>query len=168
METKETFAKLKSHILEGMVFHDEMSRYFDFLGMDGQKKCHEHHYEEETKNYRTLCSFYMKHYNQLIPTEPMSQPDVIPQNWFNYERKDVDISTKRNAVKTAYNKWIAWESETKSFYEDMYAELMDNAEISSALFIEYFISDVSEELAEAKVRQLKLESVGYELTYINE
>ena len=168
METKDIFAKLKARMLEGMVFHDEMSRYFSFLNLKNFRRCHEHHYKDETESYKCLCSYYMRNYNRLIPTEPMARPDVIPQSWYNYERKDVDANTKRNGVRSSYEKWIAWESETKSFYEDMYAELMENGEIASAVFIERFIDDVSEELADAKEEHIKLESVGYDMAYIAE
>ena len=51
MVIEEIFAKLKNHMLEGMVFHDQMSRYYDFLNLKGYKRCHEYHYFEETLGY---------------------------------------------------------------------------------------------------------------------
>ena len=98
MEVSEIFARLKAHMLEGMVFHDEMVRYYGFLNCDKWKNEHEWHYAEETEGYRQLCDYYMNHYNMLIPVEPMNRPDVIPESWYRYMRQDVDAGTKKNGM----------------------------------------------------------------------
>ena len=115
MEVSEIFAKLKAHILEGMVFHDEMVRYYGFLNCDKWKNEHEWHYAEETEGYRELCDYYMNHYNMLIPVEPMNRPDVIPESWYRYMRQDVDAGTKKNGIEVGIRKWVEWEREQNKF-----------------------------------------------------
>ena len=146
---EEIFAKLKARMLEGMVFHDEMSRYYDFLNLCDLRDEHRHHYDEETKGYIKLCEYYMHHANKLIPHTPMSRPDVIPESWYMYTRQDVDASTRRNAVQSGAKKWVAWESETKGLYEDCCGELLNDGEIASAYFVMEYAKDVDNELAEA-------------------
>ena len=166
MTTAEIFARLKAHALEGLVFHDEMVRFYDFLALDGYKKCHKHHYEEESQSYRKLCSYYMEHFNRLIPNVPMERPDVIPDTWYNYSRHDVDPGTKASAVKTGMEKWVEWEKKTKQLYEEMCEELLSLAEIAAADFIMGFIQDVDHELKFATTKHLILESAGYDMKFI--
>ena len=166
MTTAEIFAKLKAHALEGLVFHDEMARYYDFLALDGYKECHEYHYAEESNAYRKLCSYYMNHYHRFIPTLPMERPDVIPQSWYNYSRQDVDAGTKASSVKTGAGKWVEWEKKTKQIYEEMYEELVSLDEIAAADFIMCFIRDVDNELKYATTKHLALEAAGYDIHFI--
>jgi len=146
MEVSEIFARLKAHILEGMVFHDEMVRYYGFLGLGDWKNEHEWHYAEETDGYRQLCDYYLEHYNALIPVEPMNRPDVIPESWYRYTREDVDDGTRKNGKEIGVKKWVEWERETKQLFQEMWKELTDIGEIAAALFISRYIRAVDEEL----------------------
>ena len=166
METSEVFAILKAHMLEGMVFHDEMQRYFKFLGFDGYSKAHRHHYHEETEGYHRLCEYYLDHYNMMIPVREMKRPDVIPGSWYKFDKKEVDVSTKRTGVKEGIQKWVKWEEETKALYEEMAKELIMMEEIASAEMIKCFVMDVDEELSEADKKHIQLETVGYDIGYI--
>lgn len=104
MDIQDVFAKLKARMLAGMVFHDEMARYFDFLNLREYRNNHRKHYFEETENYHSLCEYYSHHFNKLIPNEPMERPSVIPDSWYMYTRQEVDSGTKKNAVKAAVRK----------------------------------------------------------------
>ena len=157
MDVSEIFARLKQHALEGMVFHDEMVRYYDFLNLETHRKRHLRQYEEETRGYRRLCDYYMSRYNQLIPEKPMNRPDVIPESWYRYSRPDVDANTRNNAIRVASGKWVDWERETKTLYEEMYQELMNIGEIASAMFVSCMIRDVDEEHAEAVRKHIDLD-----------
>ena len=46
MTNEEIFNKLASHMIEGIMIHDEMSRAYSFLGLEGFKLCHEYHFLE--------------------------------------------------------------------------------------------------------------------------
>ena len=146
---EEVFARLKARMLEGMVFHDEMARYYDFLNMCEFRDEHRKHYAEETEGYQKLCDYYMHHFNKLLPNLPMSRPEVIPDSWRMYTRQDVDEGTRTNAKRDGIRKWIEWETETKDLYEDMCGELLNNGEIAAAIFVGKFVKDVDCELAEA-------------------
>ena len=166
MEVSEVFSKVKARMLEGMVFHDEMSRYFDFLDLCGYRYRHRKHYEEETKGYQKLCEYYMHHFNKLIPHQPMDRPDVIPDSWYNYSQTEVDSNTKRNAIRNATRKWVEWETDTKNIYENMCGELLNEGEIASYEFLSRFVKDVDEELKEAIHHHISLETIGYDLSFI--
>jgi hypothetical protein len=152
MDINEIFAELKAHMLGGMVFHDEMIRYYSFLRCYDWKEEHEHHYNEKTKGYRELCDYYISHYDKLIPNKPMERPDVIPESWYKYSREDVDESTKRNALKFGLKMWMNWEKKTLELYQAMCKQLMDMGEVASAIFLTKYITAVDEELKEAQKR----------------
>ena len=157
MEVSEIFARLKAHMLEGLVFHDEMVRYYGFIHCDDLKKEHECHYEDETGGYRKLGEYYMRHYNMLIPTEPMERPDVIPESWYRYARQDVDTQTRNNAMRVGMKKWVEWERATKQLYQDMWVELTGLGEIASACMLEHYIRDVDGELKCAEEKLMSLD-----------
>ena len=155
---EDVFARLKARMLEGMVFHDEMSRYYDFLGMSDMREKHRCHYADETEGYIKLCEYYIYHFGKLIPQTPMNRPDVIPDSWYMYSRQDVDASTRRNAMRSGAKMWVAWESETKDLYEDCCGELLNNGEIASAYWLMDYIKDVDDELAGAHELLISVES----------
>lgn len=166
MVVEEIFARLKKHMLEGMVFHDQMAKYYDFLNLKGYKRCHEYHYFCETLGYRKLYRYFMNHYQMFIPYEDMDDPQAIPMNWYKYTRQEVDPGTKRSSVKSGIEKWVKWEKETKKLYQEMYEELIKIGEIAAAQFIGCYVADVDCELKYAERKHIDLESINYDLPTI--
>ena len=163
MDTQDVFARVKARMLEGMVFHDEMARYYDFLGFYDMGETHRCRYHEETEGYIKLCDYYLHHHNRLIPQTPMERPDVIPDSWYMYARQDVDTGTKKSSVRNGMKKWVEWESGTKDLLEDMAGELLNSGEIADAVFLTRYITDVGKELKEANREHIRLESIGYDI-----
>ena len=81
-------------------------------------------------------------------------------------RQDVDANTKRNAVRSGLEKWIAWEKETKELYERMYKELIEIGEVASACKIKRFLKNVDKELKKAQRYQLNKMAVDYDMVTI--
>ena len=148
------------------MIHDQMSSYYDFLNLCGYQKCHEYHYWCESASYLKLKHHYFKYHSKLIKEKQIDNPNAIPKSWYNYEREDVDVSTKRNGVKAGLEKWIDWEKETKDLYEKMYKELIMLNEINDAKFIEKLICDVTHEWAQAKEEYLNIKAVDFDIEYV--
>ena len=168
MTVSEIFSELSAHFIKGMMLHDQTANYYDFLQLRGFKRCHEYHFKVESCSYRKLNRYYINHYHQLIPESKDDNPDIIPNTWYKYSRFDVDVQTKKNAIKTAMDKWVSWEKSTKEKLEGYYCELLDLNEISTAIFLTQFIEDVDCELKWAERKQLDLMSVDYDMSYIME
>lgn len=168
MEVSEIYTKLSTHMIKGIMIHDQMANYYDFLGLEGYKRCHEYHMFKEMCNYRSLNRYFINHHNMLIPEEQFENPDVIPESWYKYERQDVDASTKKNAVMSGLDKWVDWERDTKELYEDMYKELCEIGEVASAMKVKEFIEDVDYELKKAERYQLNKKATGYDMVSIIE
>lgn len=166
MELKEVYSKLSAHMVKGMMVHDQLANYYDFLGLKGYKKCHEYHFFKETCGYKKLCKYFINHHNMLVPEEQIDDPDIIPENWYKHIRADVDMATKRSAIKTGLEKWISWEKETKKLYEQMYQELMNIGEIASAFKVKEYVCDVDTELKKAERYWLSKEATNYDMSEI--
>ena len=166
MTVEEIFNKLASHMVEGIMYHDEMAKAYDFLGLSGFAKCHDYHHICETQGYRKLSHYYATHYHKLIKLEQLNQPQIIPDNWYKYSTLEVDINTKRSAVKELMQRWVNQEKETKTLYQSMRQELCSIGEVAAALKLECFICDVDEELVWAEKKWLKLETTGYDIGVI--
>ena len=47
-----------------------------------------------------LKAYYITHFDKLLPEGKAKNPDAIPSGWLRYERNDVDVNTRRSAVKS--------------------------------------------------------------------
>lgn len=166
MTIEEIFSKIASHMIKGIMYHNEFAKAYNFLGLWGMAKCHIHHQFEEEFNYVHLSHYYATHQFKLIHVEELPKLTVIPDTWYKYTTQDVDTNTKKNAVKDLMLQWINWEKETKQFYSDMRHELMNLGEVAAALHIEKYLQDVDKELSHAQKKLIKLETVNYDWTYI--
>lgn len=166
MTTEEIFRKIVSHMIEGLMFHDEMAKVYDFLGLYGYARCQDYHHIEETNGYRQLYNYYATHYYQLIMIDNIPKPKIIPDTWYKYHTQVVDIGTKKNMIKELHTKWVEWEKSTKKLYQEMRQELVALNEIDAALELDKYIRDVSKELHHAEKSLLNLESINYDMSLI--
>ena len=168
MELKEIYSNIVSHMIKGMMIHAQLADYYDFLGLEGYKRCHEYHYLQESCSYRGISRYFINHHNMLIPDEKIENPNIIPESWFNHTRDDVDSATKKNAVKSGLTKWVEWERDTKKLYERMYKELMELDEVASACKVKELVMEVDCELKKAERYWLNKEAMGWDMTAIIE
>lgn len=166
MEVSEIFSELSAHFIKGLMLHDQMADYYDFLSLRGYKRCHEYHFKAESCNYRKLHRYYLNQYNKLIKEIRVDDPKVVPDSWYNYYRKDVDVNTKRNSIKAAISRWVDWEEDTLAKLCNAQRDLYDLSEVASALFLDEFIKDVECELKHAKRKLIELSDVEFDLSYI--
>ena len=168
MTIEEIFTKLISHMEEGVCYHAELAKTFDFLGLWGFSKVQLHHQCEELRGKMLLQHYYAAHYFKLISVENFSKPEIIPQAWFKYTTQSVDTNTKREAVKNLLTKWANWERDTKTFYQEMRLELETLKEYDAAERLQAYIHDVSHELHDVEKLLIKLESINYDIITIEE
>ena len=166
MAIDEIFTELSGHMIKGLMIHDQMSDFYDYLSLRGYKRCHEWHYMKEMSGYRRLHRYVINHYGKLIEEKRIDDPEVIPSSWYRYSRNEVDANTKRNAVRTGIEKWVSWEKETKALYQKAYRELMDMKEEAMAIFLQDYIEDVDCELKWAERKAIELADVDYSLAFI--
>jgi len=161
MQTSDIFAKIRGRLVAGVMFHADMSNYFDFLNLHGFEKMHEYHLFEETAELRSVERYYTEHFNALIPSTQTEKVDVIPEFWLNHTRSDMSADAKRRAVRDGMAKWIDWETKSKALYGQHYEELCNDGEIAAAMKVGELICGVDDELKHAHNLMLTLEGVSY-------
>lgn len=166
MTIEEIYSNIAKHMVKGIMFHEQMANYYDFIGLHGYKRCHEYHYFCESKCFRKLNRYFINHHNKLIKEEDIEKPDMIPMSWYQYKREDVSSTDIRNAAKISVEMWVKWERDTKLLYENMFSEAMAAGEVASAKKICTFVKDVDHELKYAERYMLKLKAVDYDLGFI--
>lgn len=166
MTIEEIYSKISAHMIEGMMTHEGLANYYDFLGLHGFKRVSEYYYIGETINHRRLNRYFINHHGKLIPEERVDNPVVIPESWYKYRREDVDTQTKRNAVKAGIERWVTWERETKTFLEEMCNQLYSIDAVADSIYIKSFICDVDKELKKAERCWIKMLSCNYDIIYI--
>lgn len=163
MTVEEIFSLIAEHMVEGLMTHAQLADMYNFLGLKGYQKCHEYHYYCENKNFRELTDYYLTHYNKLIAERPFKNPNIIPENWIQFNRFQVDEATRKSYIQYGIEKWINWEKDTKTLYQKYYQDLMQNESVAAALQIEKYIKDVDEELADAEQKLLFCSSIDYDI-----
>ena len=166
MTVEEIYSQISSHMIKGMMIHENLANYYDFLGLKGYKRCHEYHFLDETCNFRKLNRYFINHHNKLIPDIDIDTPTVIPESWYRVTRFDVDSAMKKSAIRNGLTMWHNWEKETKQLYEQMYKELMAINEVASALFIKEFICCVDKELKSVERYMLNKTAIDFDLSVI--
>lgn len=169
MSIEEICAAIAQKLLQGSMVHQQLINYYNFLALQGYQECHSYHYYEQSCAYLEFVKYYINHYNRLVPRhslEGLTSPNVLPDNWYNYERNDMDVNTKRNAVKNGLQKWISWEKEVKRFLQEMYVELINNNEVALAFKIKQYIESVDQELEKAELKYLQIKSSDYDMSLI--
>lgn len=166
MTCTEIFTELINHMVEGIMTHEELTNYYQFLGLPKYSECHEKHYYEENKSYRKIYNYYIKTYNKLLPNVRVNIPQIIPEAWFQHIRQDVDMKTKQTAIKEGLEYWLAWEKETYDLYQNLYQELIKLNKIGDAEELKCLIYDVQLEISEIEQYQLNKISINYNMSEI--
>ena len=169
MSVEEICAAIAQKLLQGSMVHQQLINYYNFLALDGYRKCHQYHYYEQSYGYIEFVKYYVEHYGRLVPKyslESLTSPTILPQNWYNYKRDDMDINTKRNAIKNGLERWITWEKEIKTFLQEMYIELINNNQIALAMKVSQKIQDVNQELKYAGIRYLQIKASDFDMSMI--
>ena len=162
----EVFNQVSRRQVQALMFHEQMADYFDFLSLGGIKRWHEHQYIAESCEMRGIHRYAINHLGKIINDGQISGTDYIPKSWYNYNRKDVDTNTRKQAVREAFEKWVAWETETKTLYQNWFKTLTDNAKIAEADKINCLICDVDKELKCVERKMLEYKAVDYDMSYV--
>ena len=167
MTIEEIFSSIANHMRVGLLFHNELINIYNFLNLDGYRKEQQQQYFQESHNYLNLKAFYLNQYGKMIvENETFERPKLIPDNWYRYQKKDVDTSTKRSAIRDLFQEWIKWEEKTKKLLNDCYLQLIELREVFSALKVKELLQDVCKELNRARKQQIDLETIGYDIVHI--
>lgn len=165
---EEIYNEINSRQIAALMFHRQMSDYFDFLGLRGYKRLHEYQYLCESKENLHVSRYYINHHGKLLSDGFRGEVKMIPEAWLTANRMSVGRSTKQKAVEDGFNSYHSWEAETKTVYERYAARLRETGCESDAIFVDCLVEDVDKELKKVERIILDLISTGYDMVYIVE
>lgn len=166
MGVNEIFSEISKTQVQGMMLHNDMADYYDFLDLHGFKRMHEYHFLKEAAAMRGVHRYFINHYNMLMDEPALQAEYHIPKTWHGKVRQNVDGSAKKTAIKNSIEKWADWERHVKTFYEEKYSELCSMNEIAAAMKVKSLIADVDQELKGVDRLHIELASIEYDLPYI--
>lgn len=163
------FSEISKHMIEATMYHEEMTNYYDFLGLKGFKRMHEKQLYSELIGRRKLHSYFVSAENKLIPS-PTSIDTVarIPAEWYNYSRKDVDGDVVLRNTEKSLKEYREWEHETLELFEGFAKELLEHGHIAHYEFVKCYVKDVAYELKRLDKLIQSLTEVEYDVIYIVE
>lgn len=168
MTIDDIFSDISTHMVEGLMTHDQLATYYCFLNMQGYAKCHLYHYLSESKEYIDLKRYYHKSHNKLIKEKPVTNPKLLPESWYGHYMEDVDTTTKKSAIKTGIESWIDWETETMKLYSKAYKDALSLNEVADTRYIGTLVDGAAKELASAKSTYILLQSCNFDMVMITE
>lgn len=163
---KDLFSAISARQLTALMFHEEMTDLFDFLGLKGFKRMHEYQYYSESIQYRNLKKYYLNHYGMLIPDEEIKEVYIIPDDWYKYTREDVTPTVRKQYVQRAMEQYKDWERGTKELYQKCAAILMSWQKVADFNEINCLVCDVNCELKKLERLCIELNAVDYDAIYI--
>lgn len=166
MTVEEIFSALDSHLVKGLMMHEQMADYYDFLNLAGYKRLHEYQFISESVELRGLHRYYVNHFEKLLPDLEIENPRAIPYGWYGHKRMDIAPEEKKRYIRDGIEKWVAWETDTKTVYQKAYKELCEIGEIAAAGKIKKMIDAADQELKRACRMRLSLKMIDYDLTTI--
>jgi hypothetical protein len=169
MTCTDIFKEIAKRQITALMFHDQMRDLYDFLGLSGFKRWHQHHYIAESKEFHKLKHYFMSTHNKLLDAEGTKEPiSVIPDDWYNYTRMDVTPQLRKQHVEASFEAYKTWEEETKKCYEEYSKALYDMGNVADALKVDCLVKDVTCELKHLYKWMLKLKAVNYDMNFILE
>ena len=167
MTVDEVFTAIVSHMVKGVMMHEQLSSYYAFAGLHGYEKYHSDRYIEESKTLIKTSSYYTSRYGRLIQDIKIDIPKLIPQSMYKHTTEELGVNDIRQIVKATLKEWVDWEAETKELYEDCYAKLIsDNTAVADAMFVAKLIKEVDKEHSEAYSFWLYKKSTDFDINVI--
>lgn len=165
---EEIYNEINSRQIAALMFHRQMSDYFDFLCLRGYKRLHEYQYLCECKANIHVSRYYINHHGKLLSDSFSGEVKMIPAAWLTANRMSVGRATKQKAVEDGFNVYHTWEAETKAVYEKYAVKLRESGHEADAIFVDCLVEDVDKELKKVESIILDLISTGYDMVYIVE
>lgn len=163
----EVFETIVCHEAKGVTFHDKMIDVFGFLGLYGFKKLHEYRFIAESLELIQTKCYVLDHLNMLTCYEIDEKGlGIIPEEWYSGMREDVTPEERQEYCIFAFKLYKQWEEETRELYSFCANELMALNRTADFQEIAEKVKDEDEEIKHLEKLCIKLDSVGWDMSYI--
>lgn len=156
--------RIGERLLAGVMFHTEMADLFHFLGLKGFYKWQKYQMCEELEHLQNFKCYILKYHHMLIDLQNAEQPEkLIPNEWYSRSALEVSQTDITNNLKSALDKYVKWEEETKKV---LYDEIANLESVSDKDQVEELIEDVECELATVEALRQKIQVTSFSPIFI--
>lgn len=148
------------HMVEGLMFHDQMMQFFLYLGMPGLARLQEKRYLDESRAMAELQQYAIRAYGMIASDSGTSARDYIPSTWRDSPRNLVDLRGTEDA-RVALETWEGWEADTRKLYGQLYFQAGEIRDAAASERLAELVRDADKEhrfVAELLARAMAVET----------
>lgn len=167
-ERKEVYPHIAEIKAQGILFHQEMVDYFDFLNLSGFRRLHEYQMIKEANEWMELRHRYIKILNELMPdiTTYEMPKRYIPEGWRRASRSEVNKNILQKAVQSALVSYGTWEKYVAKECGKAAAKMREyNCEVDAEYFSKLACCSMCE-IEKLEKIMLRLNICDYDIVYI--
>lgn len=97
MPVIDVFTKVSDHLIDGMMMHEQMADYYNFLGLEGFKRLHEYHFLCETISMRRIHRYFIDRLALSLGAVDYDMQVIVPMQHElheKYRKKLHDVGKK--------------------------------------------------------------------------
>jgi len=167
-EVHEIMNCIYKHKMDGVIFHQSMADFYDFMRLIGFKDWQHHQFEEELGELEDMQTKYISMTHMLLSAEgEVFKNEVIPETWYEQSNMGIDAEEIKKQVKGSLHLYMDWEEKTKALYLEKHNKLIELKEYHAASAVREMAEDVAAEIEFLEEVIMELESVVYSPEYIH-
>lgn len=132
------------HMVEGLMFHDQMMQFFLYMGLPGLARLQEKRYLSESKAMARLQRYAVQAYGTIPSDSGTNARDYIPSTWRDSPRNLVDLRGMENA-RVALETWEGWEADTCKLYGQLYFQAGEIRDAAASETLAELVRDADKE-----------------------
>lgn len=168
MSEKDIFADVLRNILEGLMFHNQMIMYFDYMGLTGLADLQRCRFRDENKEMMHLQRYFVECYGTVPNEANVEARNYIPMEWQSDDRALLRAEQKRDFVKFGIETWKDWEDKSKARYSKAYFDLSDVQDAGGTERLGLLVQSVEQELRYVSGLMDRLRGCDYDMIAVVE
>lgn len=163
---EEIYQKYVNHQLIGIMLYEELSNCMDFLGFEGYKRKFEYYNIEETVERKHFMRYYINHYSKLLRDEKVNQIEIIPSQYYNYEREDITKEHKMKYLKESLLSVRDYYVDTINYLNEVIKTLANNNAMQDMCIFKNRLECYCQRLKYLDGHLIYLEDINYDINTI--
>lgn len=152
--------------LLGVMIHDDMQNYFDFLDTHGFKREQEIRTFDEMAEFKGLCRYLINNHDKM-PDKDVESIDIAPLDIKKYtSRMSVPVDMKKQMLKKLFETWLEWEKETSELFEEITTLLAKTNHNVDAVKVRELLKGSRNEIKYVERRLIEYNNVEWDLHHI--
>jgi len=138
---------INNRLKTAVQFHLESADMYAYLSLYGFFAMHEWRTIDEQLCQRKLKLFTTRHCDMTPPDEPPVPANLLSPLTRNKARNEMSLDERWTAVKSGFEAWCRWETDSLEVYSATAKQLSDIGDMAAYKFVLKIVEEVDRELA---------------------